>query len=212
MRRTSIFKVFIFLLVTITIFLVSLLFAVPKSVLLDKLLSQRNVHLFADRVEEGALGFSLEGVRVLYGSMSVFRFDRLSLGLYPVGVKMLGTCEGGSLLARMSGSLSLEIKNFTCSGLVKRAEGRLVISEGVRGRLRLEGLSLRGVSVDAIELEFTGESFKGVIDYAGMTLTGGGRIKLKKELANSSLDASFRGNLGTLTLKGTLKNISVQLR
>jgi len=91
-------------------------------VILDKALSQKNVHLFAEKVVESILGFSLEKVRVFYGSMPVLHLERLSLGAYPFGLEALGTCEGGSVLARLSTSLSLSFKNFTCSEFIKRAE------------------------------------------------------------------------------------------
>ncbi|WP_457600032.1 hypothetical protein [Hydrogenivirga sp.] len=215
MRKISISKLLLLFGSTVLLVFIYALFAVPKAVVLDRVLSEQGLHLMAGRVEEGVLSLSFERFRLYSRGTEILNLDKLGMALSPSGLRMSGTCAEGRLYLSVGWdrSLKLELKDFRCSPFFEEAEGNLRLSEGIFGRLRLVGIEGRGIRIDSASLDFRGENFNGDIVYAGMTLTGGGRIRLDRENPeNTLIDASFKGSIGTVVVKGTLKNISVQLR
>ncbi len=212
--KTSISKFLLFLISLLLVLSLSLLLVVPKAILLDKLLSERGIHLLAGRVDEGVADVSFEKLRVFYGGEEVLDLDRAVLSFSPAGLKAEGRCGSGRAYLRLGWGKTLEIKlrDFACSPFFRSASAKLLVSEGLHGKLKISGLRVRGVEIDSVSMSFKGETFDGSISYMGMTLSGGGRFRLRRSIRRSPVDAIFKGKMGTLLVKGTLSNISVQLK
>jgi len=90
--------------------------------------------------------------------------------------------------------LVLAADRLNCIRGVEEIAGKLVLEEGLRGRISLRGVSFRGLELSALDLEFEGERFRGTLSYMGMELRGGGRIRVNREdLLSSEVSARFRG-------------------
>ncbi len=208
-----------FFLITLLIFIsfLTVLFSFPKALLIDRFLMERGIHLIASRAEEGLTDVSLENVRVFYGKEEVARFGKLELRIGLLGLEVEGKCNGGRgklNLGYLNRDLEVDLKSLRCLRRVGEVNGKLLISDGsLKGDLSVSDLRLEGLKIASLRLRFMGRNFEGDIDYMGMNLRGGGSLKLDlNKPENSSLRASFRGEIGTLLVEGKLSKISVQLR
>ncbi len=215
MKRTIIYSAFLIPFFLFLTFLF-LLYSLPKAVVLDSLLSRFGLSLLAQRVEERTFTVLFEGVSLYRGGERLAQMEKLSLSITPLGISLSGRCGGGSLALRLRWrrELELHLKRATCISGFRSLEGKIRLSEGsVWGRLKAKGVELRGLNLDSADLDFEGESFKGRLLYGGMELRGGGRLRLNlKNPDRTYVDASFKGSLGTVHLRGRLSSISVQMR
>jgi hypothetical protein len=213
--KTTISKISLLLILFILTLSVGLLVATPKAVLLDKSLNRVGINLLAQKVNEQLFAVSLEEVEVFYRNLRLAELDRLSFELTLTGLRLSGFCGNGSVLSRLgwSGVLEIHMKRFKCSELFQEAEGKIELKKDIWGNLHLRGLKLRGFEIEEVKLSFKGKSFEGSLTYGGMTFTGGGSLELSREnIRSSRINATFRGELGQIVLRGSLSNISAELR
>ena len=214
MRTISklILTVFIFIL----LLLLSGLYGIPKAVIIDRLLMERGIYLLAGKVRETPLSIELEKARIFLRDEELGRFEKLKLSLRPFALNITGKCRKGVFSSTLSagGDLEIKLRNLDCVKRVQSASGKLKIEgDKIFGNIEVKGLKVPGASIDSANFEFKGQDFKGKITYLGMTLTGGGKVKINpKNLRESTIDARFQGKLGNLVVRGTLGNISVRAR
>ncbi len=212
-------KTFIEALLVLGVFIVvggaSFLQALPKSLLLDRLLSKRDIHILADRVKEGPLWIEMENLRLFLQSMEVITLDRLKLYLGIGGIGFSAGCGKGKTEGNLSylGMLEVTFKEFSCVKFIGKIEGKLLVGDVIRGNLSLEKVKFENIEVESARFRFLGKNFEGNIQAMGMNLLGGGSIKLVRgnPLA-SEIEASFKGALGNLIVRGKLQKPSVQFR
>ncbi|MDQ7037894.1 MAG: hypothetical protein Q9N26_01655 [Aquificota bacterium] len=214
-RMTSIFRLFLLAVSWVVFAGILLLNAVPKVLLLDGLLSGWGLFLVAEEVREGVLDVELRGVRILRGGKEVVRFDRLNLGLSVSGVLVRGFCGEGraDLLVSPFGSPVVKVKRFPCVRDVSLVEADLTLGDGLRGVMTAEGLKVRGVNLDRLDLRFEGERFRGRVVSSGMELRGGGSLRINpNDITSSTVEGTFRGEGITLFVRGEIGKLSVLVR
>jgi len=216
MRRSLIFRTLFPILTLFFLFSAFFLLSIPKSIILDRLLREKGVDIVPERVEEGLLGVRFERVKVLFRNEPVGRLDSLRVTLGWKGVYFLARCGGGSLEGRVgfSGNISLKAKDFRCVETIRNLEGNLSLEGGrLFGNLLVEGLKLKGVSVDRVSLEFKGKRFEGVIERDSLKFKGSGSLELRPEsIEESEVSGIFKGDLGNLILGGKLGSPTLLLR
>lgn len=213
--KTSTSKVLLSLLILFLLTGLVLIFAFPKSVFMDRLLTERGVYLLPSRVEEGIAHVSFEDLKVFFRNEPIGRFNRARVGLSPTGVNLSAICGNGRINARFGiGSLRLDLSSADCFEHVGTASGKLELKENkLRGRLVVRDLVMKNLRIDSLKLTFKGRNFDGEIGYMGMKLVGGGTLKIDpRNIENTEINAEFRGSVGKLIVKGKLTNISVRLR
>ncbi|GEM_PF-4702741 len=212
---TSIFK--LALMATLWLLLTGtlLLTAVPKVLILDRIISGTGLFLVAGEVREGLLGLELKNVRILRGGDEVVRFDRVNLGISSSGILLKGFCDGGraDLVVGIRRRLTIEIRRFPCVRKVALIDGKLTLGEGLRGVLTAEGVKVDGITLERLDLRFEGERFRGMVLSSGVELKGKGRLMVNPgDIAGSRVEGTFRGGGITLLVRGELRKLSVLLR
>ena len=195
--------------------LISLLNLLPKSILLDRALTQAGVYLIPSSVKEGITDVVMKEVRVFRGNEELGKVDKAVLRLGFGGVRSRFVCGKGegSVGLSWSGVVRAKFRDFACLSYVGSLSGDLKIAGGVFGKVSIKGLKVQGVDVESLRLEFSGKTFKGDITYMGMKLSGGGELRLKRDkLEDSEINATFKGSLGNLIIRGKLKNPQVRVR
>ena len=195
--------------------LISLLYLFPKSILMDKALTQAGVYLIPASVKEGLTEVVMKEVRVFRGNEELGKLDRAVLRLGLGGVSSYLACGKGEgrLGVSWGGDLRAEFKDFSCVSVIGSLNGKLRVEEGVFGKVSVKGLKVQGADVESIDLEFNGKTFKGDITYMGMKLSGGGELRLRRErLEDSEINATFKGSLGNLVIRGKLKSPQIRVR
>jgi len=213
--KTSISKLAISLIVLLLVSVVILLFSAPKSLLIDRFLMDRDIYIFPTKVKENLLDVGFENLKVFYRDRKLGEFSRVKMGLVPTGIKLSAVCGGGSIKAFFNlSNLKIDLRSADCLENVGDVSGKLeLIEKGIKGNLVAKDLLVRGLKIDSLKLTFKGSKFEGEIEYMGMKLVGGGSFKLDlRNIENSDISGEFKGSVGTLTVKGKLKNITAQLR
>ena len=215
MRKATIFNAVVFLLLLASLTLFTAAVALPKGVLVDRLLTEKGVDLIAREVREDLDGIDLRNVRIFLNSKELASFERLSLRIGFGGLELRGSCGSGHarLAVSWSGGGSFLAEKLGCVRGVEEVRGKLSLEEGIRGKLSLRGVSFRGVELSALDLTFEGKRFRGTLNYMGMELSGGGRIQLnRKDLLSSEVSARFSGDVGTLVVSGKLRSLRAQIQ
>ncbi len=216
MKKTLIYKIPLVILIFALSSLSALFLLVPKSIVLDRLLTDRGVVLIPERVRESLFGIRFEKVFLFFKGEPVANPDLLTIELKPTALVLSALCGKGYLKGSvsLSGNARLRARSFGCLNRAENVDGELKLQKDrLSGKLLLEGVDAGGFTIDRISLVFKGRRFDGEVDYGKIKLKGGGDIKLKPgKLYDSEIDAVFRGLMGSLIIKGKLGNISVQFR
>ncbi len=213
--RKSIFNALILIAVLLISAVLTALYALPKAVLVDRLLTERGITLIAHSVRESFTSVELEEVRVFRGNEELSTLSALRLNIEPGGLRLKGVCGSGYAELRVGwfSGRDFTAERFTCLRDVEELEGRLSLGKGIEGRLSVRGVSVKGVSLEGVELEFRGSEFSGRITYMGMELEGSGRIRFSEEdPLKSEVSARFSGGLGAVVVTGRLEALRAEIR
>lgn len=215
MRKAIIFNVVLFLLVLASTTLFTAGTALPKGALIDRFLAKKGIGMMVREAREDLAGIAFRDVRLFLNSEELASFASLRLQVGIGGLELEGSCGSGRARIEMDwfGTGSFSADRLNCIRGVEEIAGKLVLEEGLRGRISLRGVSFRGLELSALDLEFEGERFRGTLSYMGMELRGGGRIRVNREdLLSSEVSARFRGDVGTLVLSGKLRSLRAQIQ
>ncbi len=213
--RTWIFRSILVTLIALSVGFLFLGVSTPKFILLDHLLSRRGVYITAGDVEESILSVDLKDVRVSTDRGEILRMDRSRFGVAFEGVYWRGVCGNGTLrvLRTWGGGLKVSAVRFPCFRGASMVDADIEVGNGIWGDLNLEGLDLRGVVVDRIDLKLEGDRFTGSVRAQGTELRGRGRFRFDPEdPASTYAEGTFRGNGLTLQVRGEIGNMNLQIR
>ncbi|AAC07280.1 putative protein [Aquifex aeolicus VF5] len=210
-----IFKVFGLFLFSLIFFGLLSLATFPKFLLFDRLLIQNKIFLIAQKVKENSMSIELFKGKVYFQNREALEFDytKLSLGFLSVNGKILCRGKISEISYSFLGSIETKFRDFSCTPFVKKVNGRIELSDGIYGRVKLEGFKTELALLDEINLNFKGQTFTGSVKYLGMELKGQGRITLnRKNFLMSKVDGEFKGNGVRIKVQGTLNNLRVYMK
>jgi len=208
-------KEVILLAVLFVLFSVFILFiTLPKFLLLDRVLMEKGIYLMAQSVEEGLFHVKLSRVQVYDKSSKLAEFDSVVFSIKPFYLFLKGTCQGGSLEAKLFLNKKIEIegKNFGCLRGARVKFVSLEIMDGIKGKLELEDIRLKDLKVDGLTVEFKGRTFSGQARVLDSLIVGDGIVSFNRaDSLRSSINGKLTGMGLNLQLSGTLQNPSVEV-
>jgi hypothetical protein len=190
-----------------------LIFLIPKTILIDRFLSERGIFLLAEGVKEGVFSIELSSASVYYRNKKVVSFDRLRVRPLLGGLHLKGDCGKGYLgvLLSWGGDIEVNSEAFTCVEGVGEIKADLKITDLIKGKAKLKDIDTGIVTVDSVELLFKGKEFEGKVVYGKFEFVGRGRVKInRKDPMSSTVSAEFTGPVGKVVLRGTLANPRIQ--
>jgi len=208
-------KEVLLLAVFFVLFSVFILFiTLPKFLLLDRVLMEKGIYLMAQGVEEGLFHVKLSKVQVYDKSSKLAEFDSAVFSIKPIYLSLRGTCQGGSLEAKLFLSKKIEIegKNFGCLKVARIKFVSLEIMDGIKGKLELEDVRLKDLKVDGLTVEFKGRTFSGQARVLDSLIVGDGVVSFNRaDPLRSSINGKLAGMGLSLQLSGTIQNPSVEV-
>ena len=208
-------KEVILLAVLFVLFSVLILFiTLPKFLLLDRVIMEKGIYLMAQSVEEGLFHVKLSRVQVYDKSSKLAEFDSVVFSIKPFYLSLKGTCQGGSLEAKLFLNKKIEIegKNFGCLRGARVKFVSLEIMDGIKGKLELEDIRLKDLKVDGLTVEFKGRTFSGQARVLDSLIVGDGIVSFNRaDSLRSSINGKLTGMGLNLQLSGTLQNPSVEV-
>jgi hypothetical protein len=211
-------KEVLLLAVLFVLFSVFILFiTLPKFLLLDRVLMEKGIYLMAQGVEEGLFYVKLSRVQVydIYDKSSkLAEFDFAVFSIKPFYLSLMGTCQGGSLEAKLFLNKKIEIegKNFGCLKGARVKFVSLELMDGIRGKLELEDVRLKDLKVDGLTVEFKGRTFSGRARVLDSLIVGDGVVSFNRaDPLRSSINGKLTGMGLNLQISGTLQNPSVEV-
>ena len=208
-------KEVLLLAVLFVLFSVFILFiTLPKFLLLDRVLMEKGIYLMAQSVEEGLFHVKLSRVQVYDKSSKLAEFDSVVFSIKPFYLFLKGTCQGGSLEAKLFLNKKIEIegKNFGCLRGARVKFVSLEIMDGIKGKLELEDVRLKDLKVDGLTVEFKGRTFSGQARVLDSLIVGDGIVSFNRaDSLRSSINGKLTGMGLNLQLSGTLQNPSVEV-
>jgi len=208
-------KEVLLLAVLFVLFSVFILFiTLPKFLLLDRVLMEKGIYLMAQSVEEGLFHVKLSRVQVYDKSSKLAEFDSVVFSIKPFYLSLKGTCQGGSLEAKLFLNKKIEIegKNFGCLRGARVKFVSLEIMDGIKGKLELEDIRLKDLKVDGLTVEFKGRTFSGQARVLDSLIVGDGIVSFNRaDSLRSSINGKLTGMGLNLQLSGTLQNPSVEV-
>jgi hypothetical protein len=208
-------KEVLLLAVLFVLFSVFILFiTLPKFLLLDRVLMEKGIYLMAQSVEEGLFHVKLSRVQVYDKSSKLAEFDSVVFSIKPFYLFLKGTCQGGSLEAKLFLNKKIEIegKNFGCLRGARVKFVSLEIMDGIKGKLELEDIRLKDLKVDGLTVEFKGRTFSGQARVLDSLIVGDGIVSFNRaDSLRSSINGKLTGMGLNLQLSGTLQNPSVEV-
>jgi hypothetical protein len=175
---------------------------------------EKGIYLMAQSVEEGLFHVKLSKVQVYDKSSKLAEFDSAVLSIKPFYLSLKGTCQGGSLEAKLFLNRKIEIegKNFGCLKGARVKFVSLELMDGIRGKLELEDLRLKDLKVDGLTVEFKGRTFSGQASVLDSLIVGDGVVSFNRaDPLRSSINGKLIGMGLNLQISGTLQNPSVEL-
>ena len=209
------FKVFLGTVLVLVILSTLLFLTFPKFIFADKLLERNGFFLITKGVKEYPFSIILGKGEIYSKNERLIYFDKAIATFTLKGLSLKIFCEGKHLETRLEylGKVELKFKEFSCLEHIKLLNGALTLGEGIFGRVEIEGLNFRKVSLDRLSLNFKGKTFSGKISYMGFELQGSGIIELnRKNLMDSKVDGEFSSKAIKVKVQGTLRNLRITVR
>ncbi|HIP43659.1 MAG TPA: hypothetical protein EYG91_07260 [Aquifex aeolicus] len=209
------FRAFLGTALGLVILFTLLFFTFPKFIFADKLLERNGFFLITKDIKEYPFSIILEKGEIYSKNERLIYFDKAIANFSLKGLSLKIICGGkySETLLGYFGKIELRFKEFSCLEHVKLLNGALTLGEGIFGRVEIEGLNLRGVSLDRLSLNFKGKTFSGKISYMGFELQGSGVIELnRKNLMDSKVDGEFNSKGIKVEVQGTLRNLRITVR
>ncbi|RMH79741.1 MAG: hypothetical protein D6674_06800 [Acidobacteria bacterium] len=205
-------RLFLALLLSFLFAIFLALITLPKFLLLDRELSKRGIYLTAGSVKEGLRYVELKDV-VLYGKDSrLVSFERLSLSFGVPYVEIYGSCRGGSLRIKAGmGYMEFKLRDFACLEEFGKVSGDLTLKRGIFGRLTADRISVQGVSLEGLSLDFRGRTFLVQATAMGFKLIGDGQVVLdRRDILKSKINGRLSGGGLAFTIGGNLYKLELK--
>jgi len=195
--------------------LIFLFVTFPKFLLVDKILSQKEIYIIAKSVKEKLLSIELRDVSLYDKTSKLMDFEKVNISVIPFSIKLKGNSASGLVEVNyyfFKNKYSIKARNLKTLNLFTIQDADIDLGKDIKGNLTIKNLNSAGLKLETIILKFKGKTFDVKLQDKDIQSSGSGMITVAKDIIDSQLNAEVLYGGYRIIFSGTLKNLKIDFK